>query len=110
MDEPIFYPAAFTAVLALIGYFIKRYIDNTDKRADEYATMNKESLIRLTNMIESLKEVIVGIRLSDSQLRTTCYERHKNLDEKLRRYDKDFGDLYDKHNSTQDKISDLKTN
>jgi hypothetical protein len=101
-------------LIAIIGFFLRRYLKNQDKRNDlqdkKYDTLAKDLRVqgeKFLKGVQDLTEVIAGLRVHSASQKTLANERHRQTTEHLERVDRDIGNLWDKHNENVEKINHI---
>lgn len=92
-----------TTVIAIIAYFLKRYIDQSDERNKELHNQLNQSYTQLTETITQLRLAIGKIQVESVGERKRCDDRHTVLQDDIIRIKKGIGTLWREVNKKQDK-------
>lgn len=74
---------ATTAVIAVIAFFLKRYIDQSDERNNSLHNSLTHSYDKLSDVITELKISMSTAQVARAADTLLCSERHKMLDKRI---------------------------
>jgi hypothetical protein len=78
-------------LLAIIGFAVKRYIDNQDKKNEQFINTIKDYHERFTEAVDELKDVIKELSSNSAAHSARCEERHRFTDRELEAIKKKIG-------------------
>lgn len=92
-----------TTIIGVIAYFLKRYIEQSDKRNQEMHTQLNSSYEKLTDTITQLRLAIGKIQVEANGERKRCDDRHHMINGDIERIKSSIGNLWRELNKKKDK-------
>lgn len=105
-----------TIVIGTIGFFIKRYISQSDQRITDMYSNYKELSQQMSQSFEKFNDAITQLKITIKKIQTEntsnkiyLDEKFKNIEGKLEKHGRSIGSLFDKYHefkAIKDKTND----